>query len=271
MHPPPKQREFPTLALGETYNTRIANLRTTLARADITLRVAGVDSTFETAACTEGGSGCVRCELADQGTPVDGAVIEAATRVFQTYPTAMLLAAKIDHVAMCKEITYPHDGDVALPEHPAGLADLRGRGMLLSVKDFLNETYHASADFTMDGIVHHELYHLFDFQDLGGDMMTDTEWVLFNPLGFEYGAMAALAGGPRREGFIDAYATTNPAEDKASTYEWMMAHPEELCAIARIDETIRVKTRIIRRRVLGAVGSDAFIRAAAPCIDWFEP
>ena len=51
MPPPPKQTVFPTLERDDTYHTRITNLRTTLGRAGITLRVAAQATTFETANC----------------------------------------------------------------------------------------------------------------------------------------------------------------------------------------------------------------------------
>jgi hypothetical protein len=269
--PPPKQTVFPTLDPSETYNTRIASLRTTLARAGISLRVAGRDDAFATADCNSTEprktfGGCARCELAGERTAIDGAVIEAATRAFARYPTAVLAASKIEHVAVCREIVYAKPEQI---DHPAGLADVHGHGLLLSVNYFLDEpTYRSGAEFTVDDIAHHEVFHLLEHELMRVEMYNDPEWDLHNPLGFEYAD--ALRTEPRRAGFVNSYSMTAPTEDKASVYEFMMAHSDELCAMAKTDETLRIKTRIIWRRVLRAVGTDEFIRTAAPCIDWLD-
>lgn len=270
LSPPPRQTEFPTLDPGDTYFTRIANLRTTLGRAGIALRVAGVDAAFATADCDREGpiaafGGCARCELASEATAIDGAVIEAATDAFRRYPTGVLAAARIAHVAVCREIVY---AEAQAIRNYAGLADVHGQGLLLGVKSFLDRTYHRGADFTVDDIVHHEVFHLLEHAQMRAEMFDDPEWRVHNPLGFEYadGNQAE----PRRAGFVNAYAMSAPTEDKASVYEYLMAHPDELCALAKDDETLRIKTRIIWRRVVRATGTDGFLRAAAPCVDWLD-
>lgn len=273
LNPPPRQTEFPTLSPGDTYNTRMADLRTVLARSGISLRVGGVSDSFSTCDEDEDPDNalrrifgyCVRCELANQATPVDGAVIEAATKVFREYPAAVLAAHHIDHVAMCNEIIYAKPDET---QHPAGLADPTNRGLLISVSEFLDRTYSTHSDFNMSNIVHHELFHLLEYERMPADARDDPEWRLFNPLGFEYDAHPAATQRPA--GFVNAYATTNASEDRASTYEFLMSHPDALCDIARTDETVRIKTKIIWRRVLRAVGTDTFIRAAAPCVDWLD-
>ena len=270
MTPPPKQTEFPTLELGETYNTRIANLRSTLGRAGIALRVAGHDAAFATADCEgtaprQAFGGCARCELAGERTAMDGALIEATTRAFARYPTDVLAASKIAHVAVCREIVYAKERQI---EHPAGLADVHGRGLLLSVKYFLDRTYHGGGDFTVDAIAHHEVFHLLEHELMRAEMDDDPEWRLHNPMGFEYAA--SMKTEARREGFVNSYAMTAPTEDKASVYEYLMAHADDLCELAKTDETLRIKTRIIWRRVRMAVGTDRFMRSAAPCVDWLD-
>jgi len=53
-------------------------------------------------------------------------------------------------------------------------------------------------------------------------------------------------------------------------YEYLMAHADDLCELAKTDEALRIKTRIIWRRVRMAVGTDRFMRSAAPCVDWLD-
>ena len=264
MNPPPKQTVFPTLERGDTYNTRVANLRTTLARADITLRLAGRDESFETASCdpnlTVGGA-CVRCELAGERTQMDGAVLEAATAAFARYPTSALSVAGIDHVAVCSEIVFTKSDEV---DHPAGVADPVSRGLLLSVKHFLESAYHEAGDFTVDDIVHHEIYHLIENAHARALMTDDPEWEALNPLGFHYAA--ALYTEPRQAGFVSSYAMTHLAEDKASVYGHLMAHPDDLCEMAKTDQILRSKVGIVWRRAKAILGTDSVMRAAAPCV-----
>lgn len=251
--PPLAPPEIPAPIYPETYNTRISSLRTTLGRAGIGLRVAGIDKTDE--------AGLTRCVLAGESTRIDGAVIEAATHAFSLYPTDVLVAAKIDHVAICRDIADESD-------HPAGIADVRTKSLMISFRYFIDRSYESSSDFTVDDIVHHEVFHLIEGAHYLADMSSDSEWRLFNPMGFEYGGVKR--GDERREGFVNAYAMTNAMEDKASVFEFMMARSADLCELARTDETLKIKSRIIWRRVLKAVGTDSFIRSAAPCIDWLE-
>lgn len=272
--PPPRQTEFPTLSPDDTYNVRIANLRTTLARGGIVLRVAGVDTTFSTSSCLDSHAetmfaGCARCELAGEKTPVHGSVIEAATRSFARYPTEVLVAANIAEVAMCSEIVHAKTDAVGLEvERPSGLADVQGKKLLFSVKSFLDGSrYWNSREFTVDDITHHEVFHHLEYAQMRAEMYDDSEWNLYNPLGFAYAASNQKAA--RAEGFVSSYAMTHVVEDKASVYEMMMAHSEELCEMAKTDETIKIKTKIIWRRVLRAVRTDDFMREAAPCVAAF--
>jgi hypothetical protein len=269
--PPPRQTEFPTLSPDDTYNTRIANLRTTLGRSGIVLRVAGFDKTFSTTDCADDEKtlldGCARCELAGEKTRIHGTVIEAATKSFARYPAAVLAATNVEQVAMCSEIVHSKTNEI---ERPAGLADLRGNRLLFSVKSFLGSyEYRPGDDWTVDDITHHEVFHHLEYAQMRADMEDDSEWNLYNPLGFTYDASNKSEA--RRAGFVNSYAMTHVVEDKASVFEMIMAHSEDLCELARTDETIKIKTKIIWRRVVRAVRDDSFMRAAAPCVTtWID-
>lgn len=271
MQPRPRQVIFPTLQRDETYHTRISNLRTTLGRAGIALRVAGHAETFATYDCESRDAsaaygGCARCELAGEEPQMDGAVIEATTRAFARYPTDVLVRSKIAHVAICRKISQEKEQHI---EYPAGLADTHGRGLLLSVKSFLDQSvYRSGSDFTVDDIAHHEVFHLIEHELMQGIMYSDPEWEKLNPVGFEY--QSANNADPRRDGFVNSYAATAVHEDKASVFELLMAHPDDLCELAKTDQIVRTKTRIIWQRVEDAVGTDSFMRAAAPCVTWVD-
>lgn len=260
IQPPPPQASFPTLEPGETFHTRMAALRTVLGRAGIALRTAVVDDTFESEDCRDGalfaGARCVRCQLTGAHSPLDGAVYEAATRAFALYPAESLAATKIEYVALCREITVVRDGK---PQPIAGTVDLSGRGLLISLGHFLGQPYHPRGTFTIDDIVHHELFHLVDYVHYPSELADDPEWQLFNPVGFEYGT-----SGVGRDGFVNAYATTAEHEDRASVYEMMISRPDELCELVRGDDIIASKASIIGRRVARVLGED-FVRDRAEC------
>lgn len=264
--PPVLPERWPTLARDDTYHTRVADLRTTLGRAGIALRTGDLDPTFATRDCDAPGAGgtCVRCELADERTRVDGAVFEATTRAFSRYPTAALEAARIDYVAICRDIVYAQAGE---PHHPAGLADVRGRGMLISLAYFLDGADAARGSLTAEDIAHHELFHLLEYARMPDEVADDPQWNLHNPVGFAYGDEDAAAG--RQPGFINFYAMTNPVEDRASVFQYLMASPDELCALARTDDAVRAKAAIIWRRVARLVDA-RFLRERARCVDWVE-
>ncbi|MBA3396707.1 MAG: hypothetical protein H0T89_29010 [Deltaproteobacteria bacterium] len=265
--PPAPPQPTPTFALDDTYATRVSDLRTTLGRAGIALRTAGIDRVFASVDCAhptelQAFGGCVRCELLGEHTPIDGAVLEATTRAFAVYPTEVLVASRLDHVAICSDIVYARAG---VPQHPAGTVDLRGRGMLISVAYFANRQYSPGAGFTVDDIAHHELFHILEHEHMRAEMLDDPEWRVHNPVGFEY-ALAANDE-PVRPGFVNAYAMTAAVEDRATVFEYLMAHPDELCALARTDELLRTKIAIIWRRVARIVGADV-LRRRARCVDW---
>ena len=92
-------------------------------------------------------------------------------------------------------------------------------------------------------------------------------WRGLNPAGFEYKQPAA---GERQFGFVNAYASANDFEDRASTFQWLMARPEQLCEIAKGDEIVRAKVNLLWSRIASVVGDD-FLRKRAACVTWIEP
>ena len=67
-------------------------------------------------------------------------------------------------------------------------------------------------------------------------------------------AMSALA----------TYALTNEVEDRASTFEYLMAHPDELCAMTATDPALAKKVRLLWQRVARVDGGDK-LGVTAPC------
>jgi hypothetical protein len=264
---PPTEPSWPTLEpAGAGYNSKVVGVRTTLGRAAIRLELRGTIAEIRTSTCTDADarreqSGCVRCELAGDSDELDEATLDALARAFDRYPASFLVASRIDSVALCKHIEYE---DVVREFGTAGTVDYKQRRLFISVETFIGRLYDANGPFTVEDIVHHELFHLIEFEHMRAEM-SDPEWRLHNPIGFEY--RDGSAGSERPRGFVNPYAATNELEDRASTYQYMMARPAELCELAAVDPAVRAKARLIWSRV-AALDGDGFLRQRALCGGW---
>ncbi|HEU4611979.1 MAG TPA: hypothetical protein VFS15_07870 [Kofleriaceae bacterium] len=262
--PPPGKPSWPTLEPTDaSYNARVVALRTSLGRAAIALEMRGARETIRSSACTDpearsNQTGCARCELAGESDHLDEATLDGVRTAFDRYPASFLVASGIERVALCKHIEYE---DIQREQLTAGTVDYQQRRLFVSVEPFLGRVYDAAGAFTAEDIVHHELFHLIEWQHMR-DEMDDPEWRLQNPIGFEY--RAGGADGERPTGFVDAYAASNEIEDRASTFQYLMARPAELCAIAAQDPAVRAKARLIWERVAAIDGVD-WLRTRALC------
>jgi hypothetical protein len=220
----------------DDYASRISGLRATLARSGIELDTA---PTIETCHGSDVKGRCVRCELAtrERTSGLDPDLLDAVAIAFARYPQGTLAHADIRHVALCRKIRYSDNPD----DGPAGLAILGDRRILVSVEHFIGD--HSYDSFTIEQIVHHEVFHMFD-----SHLAHDKEWSAVNPPGFAY---KDPAGAERPKGFVDAYATTSDAEDRASTFEYMMGQPDKLCELAAHDPVLAKKIEIVAKRTSG--------------------
>jgi hypothetical protein len=211
-----------------------------------------------------GAATCYRCTLAVLEASPDGKLhpLEPALRrlaaTLLVYPHSFLRAAKIQKLALCAELVeqpVPASGMTV-----AGLAEGSARRLMVSLARATDER--ARPDVTL----HHEIYHLFDqATEPDGDHAGDPEWERINPRTFRY---QPEPSSELEAGFIDDYAKTAPAEDKAEVFSYMMGHADELCARAADDPLLRAKARLVLARVTAAVppGMAAFVERRASCI-----
>jgi hypothetical protein len=262
--PPPAEPSWPTLEpTGASYNSRVVALRTTLGRAAIRLEMRGAKDTIRTSTCTDEDArreqaGCVRCDLADESDRLDETALDAMRTAFDRYPASFLVASHIENVALCKHIEYE---DIVREFGTAGTVDYKQRRLFISIEPFVGRAYDDGGAFTVEDIVHHELFHLIEFVHMHSEM-DDPEWRLENPLGFGYGAVTPRD--PRPAGFVNPYAATNEIEDRVSTFQYLMARPAEMCDLAKTDATVKAKAKLIWSRVAKLDG-DAWLRARALC------
>ncbi len=226
-------------------------LRATLGRDNIELDTQPVIRT-----CDEPTPGreCARCDVATVLDQIDPDLVDDMAIAFARYPTSVRKAARLEHVAFCRAITYEGGSD----HGPAGLADPSRHRVYISVEYFRGE----GRGLSIEAAVHHEVFHLLDFESLGAGAAADTEWNRLNPAGFAYRDPGNQIGRPR--GFVNAYATTNEVEDRASTFEFLMVRPDDLCAIAKQDPVVARKIRLLWRRVSRLPGANR-LGVTAPC------
>ncbi len=243
--PPP---EPPNLIDARTYESRVATLRATLARSHIDLDAGPV---IKACGSHHGIDDCFTCEIVRRldTSDVDPDMIDAVAIAFAHYPTNVLKAAKLEHVSLCRRIRYDHNDAV----NPSGLAMADDRRLMISIEQFSNKAHEAYGNYSIEQVVHHELFHMLDHATNGEKVNADREWHALLPAGFAYRDPAPL-GGIRPSGFVNNYATTNELEDRATVYEYMMGQPEELCALAAADPRVAAKARLVRARVARLMG-----------------
>ncbi|HSD89510.1 MAG TPA: hypothetical protein VLB44_18395 [Kofleriaceae bacterium] len=240
---------------AEDFSARSARLRATLARNHIAI---DTEPVIETCAGSDLHGRCVRCDVAGVADTAgfDPDMLDAISLAFAVYPEKALAGMHLEHVALCSKIRFSDEPDVG----PAGVAMLGERRVLVSI-----EPFHGGLDyetFTIEQVVHHELFHMLDDAAQPG-AHADREWAALNPKGFAYRDPADKQVRP--DGFVDGYATTNDDEDRASTFEYLMGQPDKLCELAKHDPILAAKTRVVWKRAAKVVG-ERLLRRSAPCV-----
>jgi hypothetical protein len=243
---------------ADTYTARVASLRATLARSGIELDTRRVISVC---GAHHGIDDCMRCDVASRAdtSGVDPDMIDAVALAFARYPTSVLTAAHLQHVALCRRIRYDHDHGEGV--NPAGVAIFEDARLVVSIEFFSDQVHEGYSDFTIEQVVHHELFHMLDRASHGEQVYADHEWHALNAPSFVY-RDPSPSGVPRPPGFVDSYATTSELEDRASVFEYLMGQPAKLCEIARADPIVAAKTRMVWSRAARIMGAQRLPREA---------
>jgi hypothetical protein len=190
-------------------------------------------------------SACARCEVITAVDEIDPELIDQMALAFARYPASVRKASGLEHVAFCRAITY-EGGDA---HAPAGLADPNTHRVFISVEYLRVPRTGASVEST----VHHEVFHLLDYEVLGARKPSAGEWSALNPAGFAYREHGEQR--PRVPGFVNEYAASNEHEDRASTFEFLMTRPDDLCELASTDRVLARKVQLLRRQLSRIEGS----------------
>jgi len=239
-------------------DARAAALRATLARVGIALETRSDGVVAVTAGCNDvvdrlQPDSCQRCILADN-RDITGEVLERITAVVDRYPTEMLAQADIHTLSLCRRL----ENIAAQKDILAGLSEYDGRHMMAVV---------SNPEFLAD-ILHHEIFHMIESARIADPTTHDQEWESVNPIGFSYGTgpSSSEARKARPIGFVRQYAASALVEDRASTFEYMMAVPDELCEMATNDPIVHAKVKIIWSRMKRYAGGDELMNSVAPCV-----
>ena len=298
VRPPPDAgppRAYPTLDPDRPFDPSpvgLADLTSIAGAASIALEI-GPAPILHTQSCDGTGSSaasgsahasgkCYQCTLAvfasDPRGPLQPREVPLRTlaTTLLAYPHSFLRAARIERIALCGKLedavaagplapAMPGAATGATPEpadppaeHVAGLAESLARRLMVNLD--LRDLAHA------DATLHHEIFHLFDHATSPrGDHHHDAEWESINPRTFRYGDAASL---PIQAGFVNDYAKTNPAEDKASVFEYLMGYPDEFCARGADDPLLFAKARLLLSRIAAALppGMGEFATRRASCL-----
>lgn len=252
----------------------LADLKSIAGAASIALEV-GPAPILRTQSCDAGNAGaaatmhgtrrCYECTLAVlDAVPGTLDPLEIPLRTLATtllaYPHSFLRVARIARIALCRKLVDETAiaTATASTESVAGLAEGSARRLMVSLD------HHDQA--RPEATLHHEIFHLFDQATApGGDHQHDPAWERLNPRGFHYGDASPS---PIDAGFVNDYAKTNPAEDKASVFEYVMSYPDELCARAADDPLLLAKARLLLSRIQAVIppGLGDFASRKAPCL-----
>ncbi len=232
------------IPLDPQYLAATASLRATLSRDGIALDTQPVLRTCDE---VDPAADCARCDLATVEHGIEADLIDRVAIAFARYPTSVRRAARLERVALCRTLHYERGAN----HGPAGMADPWGHRVYISVEYFLTSN---TTSFEIEDAVHHEVFHLLDFEMLGSYVGDDRPWLGLNPVGFAYAEPKPSTTEP--PGFVNSYATTNQVEDRASTWQYLMVRPTELCARAGRDPVLAAKVRMLWQRVSQLEGAD---------------
>lgn len=123
-----------------------------------------------------------------------------------------------------------------------------------------------ATDYSFTESLHHEIYHYIE-KYMYARGANYTTWNTLNPTGFNYGITNATLSyaqtGNINAFFVNNYAQTDPYEDRASTFEYMMDTEEANCL--QVGTTIWKKAKYISEQI------DAVFQTVSPnMVEYWE-
>ncbi len=160
-------------------------------------------------------------------------------RELESYPSSLIAKSNISTIKLCKNLKLNGVPSAAL----AHFSDL-------SV--FVDVTQSLGRGDCLIRTLHHEIFHILD-KKLSLEKTEEVNWESLNGKGFTYGpAPSSMLSNPSVAvpdesvaGFLNKYSTSEPGEDRAEVFSFMMTRPDYIKLRLSIDVIIRMKVKRI--------------------------
>lgn len=158
------------------------------------------------------------------------------------YPTGFFQRIGLQRLVLCEGLAYREQARAAVPSWETATLYL----------DVRRGAQHPGYQIW---VLHHELFHIIDFND-DGQLSPDPEWEAINDRTFTYGGGGALhqeyvpdGRTPLAAGFVRMFAMTAVEEDKAETYAMLMVAPAEMARRTASDRILLAKAELLQSRL----------------------
>jgi hypothetical protein len=150
------------------------------------------------------------------------------------YPRELVRRSRLERIVLCRGLTFGG-------QRRSGVPDYEHHTLYLDVVAGANNTSYWRK------VIHHEFYHIIDFQD-DGMVYTDERWARLNPADFRYGTggrdvqeSSRRSLPADRPGFLTSYSLSGVEEDKAEVFAHLMVVGEQVESQAKGDAVLRAK------------------------------
>ncbi len=164
------------------------------------------------------------------------------TSEFDLYPVDYVKNSKLRRIILCRNLSFNGQPRGAIP-------DFENHALYLDVRTGKH------AELWQRKAVHHEFFHIVDYED-DGKIYEDEDWKKLNPESFEYGDGGIKMRDPDASllttsipGFLTAFSTSGVEEDKAEIFANMMVDLAVVEKRANADAVIRSKMLFMRKLI----------------------
>jgi len=165
------------------------------------------------------------------------AYLSILVKEFAVYPPAFVRRAKLKRIIVCEQLAYDDQRRAAVPDFEHGT-------LYLDWQSGARDRHYQRA------VMHHEFFHMVDYQD-DGLVYEDKAWQQLNAAGFHYGPGGAAVQDDARQsdfrrptaGFLTHYSTAGVEEDKAELFAHLIVSPQQVAAA--VEQDARLDSKVL--------------------------
>ncbi|MEQ9500149.1 MAG: hypothetical protein RIT81_24955 [Deltaproteobacteria bacterium] len=182
------------------------------------------------------------------------AVLPRIRALFSTYGREVLSKINLKGARFCRDLVWRFDKprerivdgatDIRTEQAVGGLAVYSESRIYIDVASALRGR-------AVDSMMHHEIFHFVD--RVLDPRRLDAAWRATHPRGARYAGSgfdrigaSPLAHG-EYPGFVSAYATASPAEDRAELFSWWRSRTGQLAAKLKSDAVLKKKSELLAK------------------------